>query len=154
MIHALPLDADDMTQWPQHLNIGLVYRGEGLPSLTYKVLNTLNKLIKQKERTYLDGEETHELLETHGYACASCGDRCKVEFDHAIRFSWSYGEQKPDAPRCPACHATKTSEEPKEFETCPLQSNFDEHVWEHYVKVSGYPRSSTKTNSVITRQHA
>ena len=136
VIHAMPQDAQDMIQWLKNLDIGLVYRGEGLPSLTYKVLN---KLIKEKERTYLNGEEKHELLEANGYACASCGDRGKVEFDHTIRFSQSYGDSKPDAPRCRECHATKTSEEPKEFETCPLESNLDAHVWEQYVKSERLP---------------
>ena len=122
VIHAMPVDGPDIMAWLQRLNIGLFYRGEGLPSVTYKVLN---KLLREKERTYLDGEEKHQLMETHGYACASCGDKGKVEWDHTVRLSQSYGEQGPEsfAPRCPECHATKTSDEPREFDTCPLESN-------------------------------
>ena len=47
VIHAMSQDADSMILWLKNLNVGLVYKGEGLPALTYEVLN---KLIKQKER--------------------------------------------------------------------------------------------------------
>ena len=110
VIHAMPQDAQDMISWLQNLNIGLVYRGEGLPALTYKVLN---KVIKEKERTDLDGEEKHELLEAHGYACANCGDRCKVEFDHTIRFSQSYGEESHMLPDAQSVMRKKRQKSPK-----------------------------------------
>ena len=41
--HALPQDGNDMILWLQNLNIGLVYKGEGLPALAYKVRNKLTK---------------------------------------------------------------------------------------------------------------
>ena len=69
VIHSMPQDADSMILWMQNLNIGMVNQGEGLQALTYKVLH---KLMKQKERTYLDRQGKHELREAHGYACASC----------------------------------------------------------------------------------
>ena len=136
VIHAMPHDARDMMQWLRTLDIGIAYRGEGLPNLTYKVLN---KLLKIKQRMQLEPEEKHELLETHDYACATCGDRGKVEWDHKIRLSQSYGDPKPDQPLCQQCHANKTAEEPREFERSVLESNVDEHVWTHYVKSERLP---------------
>ena len=75
------------------------------------------------------------MLNAHDYSCASCGAKGSLEWDHTIRLSQSYGEQVTDsyAPRCLECHATKTSEEPQEFEMHPLESNVDRHVWEEYV---------------------
>jgi len=133
VVHARPPDAVDMIQWLQNLDIGMSYKGEGLANLTYKVLN---KLIKKRERRRLEGEERHELLESvYSYSCASCGAKGRMEWDHTVRLSQSYGEQRADcfAPRCPECHANKTAEEPQEFDSNPLESNVDRHVWQEYV---------------------
>ncbi len=47
-------------KWLDKLDCSIKYRGEGLPSISYKVLV---KLVRTKERRYLEGEEKHALME-------------------------------------------------------------------------------------------
>ena len=51
-IHGLPEQAPEFQAWLGKLEVNLAYKGEGLPNLTKKVLLTL---LKDRERTYLDG---------------------------------------------------------------------------------------------------
>ena len=56
-VHSMPAHSSEMEQWLARLNIeGLLqYRGEGLPSLSLKVLQTLVK--RSRERVWVNGEE-------------------------------------------------------------------------------------------------
>jgi hypothetical protein len=52
--HALPPEAPEISAWLRKLGLGIPYRGEGLPNITYKVLLAL---LRCKERMYLHGYE-------------------------------------------------------------------------------------------------
>ncbi len=135
MIHTLPPEVDEIRGWLRNLDLGIQYRGEGLPNITYKVLV---RLLKKKKRYYLEGEEKHELMEANDYRCVSCGERGRVEWDHTTALSTSFGEQVFE-PLCPQCHAQKTSDEPREFDCDPLASHFNSRVWEKYVMTERPP---------------
>ena len=132
VVHSMPLDAGAMMEWLRTLGCGLKYRGQGLPSLTYQVVV---HLIKQKERRYLEGEERYEVMERNGFTCALCGGMGRFEMDHSVRLSQSYGEQTPDKFEnlCAECHQMKSTDEPREFDSDPLASHVDRHVWDEYV---------------------
>ena len=59
VVHALPPNWKEIQAWVNDLDCGLVYRGEGLPSMSYKVLL---RLISRKERIYLTGVEKIQSL--------------------------------------------------------------------------------------------
>ena len=128
-IHALPPEAPEISAWLRNLGLGIPYRGEGLPNITYKVLLVL---LRRKERMYLHGYEKHELLEQAEYQCALCGERDAFEWDHVIPLSTSFGEQLFQ-PVCCACHGQKSHEEPRELEQDVLASHFNQRVWDSYV---------------------
>ncbi|MDP7069711.1 MAG: HNH endonuclease, partial [Candidatus Peribacteraceae bacterium] len=133
IIHAMPSDAFDIMKWLDKLDCSIKYRGEGLPSISYKVLV---KLVRTKERRYLEGEEKHALMEdSFGYVCAICGERGRMEWDHINRFSQSFGEQETDSfqPLCLECHRMKSNDEPTLFDEDPLSSHVDRMVWDEYV---------------------
>ena len=144
----MPSDHADIQSWLQKLNCGILYRGESLQSICYKVLI---QLVKQKQRRYLEGEEKHALMEeTYGYCCATCGERGKVEWDHINRFSQSFGEQSTDSfqPLCPECHQQKSQSEPSLFDSDPLLSHVDRYVWDEYVMSEASPPLVYKFNDV------
>ena len=116
-MHTLPHHAREIQEWLARLDIGLPYRGEGLPGMAYKVLVAL---IKQgRERVWLTGEEKHAILEETGYVCSLCGQTSnRLEWDHVQRLSTSFGEQELQ-PVCPPCHAHKTATEPHGWNTIP-----------------------------------
>ena len=148
IVHAMPSDWYDMTRWLDKLGCGITYRAESLQSLYYKVLV---KLVTQKSRRYLKSEEKHILMEeTFGYLCAGCGARGQVEWDHINRLSNSYGEQTLDSfqPLCGECHQQKSQGEPILFDTDPLVSHVDRHVWEEYVLSSRTPPLVQKINKL------
>ncbi len=103
VIHTLPGEVREIRAWVSNLGLGIVYRGEGLPNITYKVLI---RLLKQKERHYLMGEERHALMEANDYRCVSCGERGNVDWDHITALSTSFGEEVFE-PMCPKCNALK-----------------------------------------------
>ena len=131
VLHALPQDWQEIQRWVTALDCGLIYRGEGLPAMTYKALL---RLITRKERVYLTGPEKNELLEKHGYACALCGAKeNNLEWDHVAALSTSWSEQEFE-PLCAQCHTQKTADEPRNFDQDPLASHFCPSVWEAYVE--------------------
>jgi hypothetical protein len=130
IVHSLPEYAQDLDQWLQRLDIGMTYRGEGLPALSLKVLQTLVR--RSRERVWLTGEEKAEILEEYGFCCAMCGSRGELEFDHIARLSESYDEQKFQ-PLCVECHREKTSLEARMYDDDQLASHFELEVWKQYV---------------------
>ncbi len=130
VVHALPDTSGAMEQWLKRLNIGLEYRGEGLPSLSLKVLQTLVK--RSRERVWLTGEEKAAVLEEYGFCCAMCGAKGELEFDHIARLSESYDEQQFQ-PLCVECHREKTTSEARMYDDDQLASHFEREVWEQYV---------------------
>ena len=135
-IHILPEKAADFEAWVNKLNVkGLSYRGEGLPSLARKVLFAL---IQQKERTYPRKELKAELLEKHGFKCASCKTSArKFEWDHVHRLCDSVGNAPMWQPLCKDCHAEKTRLEPNG--SGDLASCCCPQVWSNYVKSKRLP---------------
>ena len=87
---------------------------------------------------YLTGPEKNELLEQYGYACALCGAKENLEWDHITSLSTSFGEQEFWC-ICAQCHSQKTSEEPRVFDGDPLVSHFCPAVWEAYVQSERTP---------------
>jgi hypothetical protein len=83
-VHGLPQHWKETREWVEEL--GLEYRGEGLPGSALKALQAL--LRRNRERVYLDGEQKAELLELHGFRCATCGAASsQFEWDHVARHS-------------------------------------------------------------------
>ena len=107
------------------MNLGIEYKGEGLPAISAKVLH---KLLRHRERVYLIGEQKAELLEKHDHRCAVCDRRSMAfEWDHVHRFSESFGEQIFQ-PLCPECHKAKTDLESKSYDTNLLASHSERGV--------------------------
>lgn len=131
VIHAMPEDFIQIEAWLKRLDIGLPYRGEGLPSVSLKVLQTLIK--KSRERVWLTGEEKAKLLEEYNYRCAQCGSRGELEWDHVARLSDSHGEQEFQ-PLCVECHREKTTHEARMYDDDQLASHFELEVWKQYVE--------------------
>jgi hypothetical protein len=114
IVHGLPPEAAEIQAWLEHLNLGIEYKGEGLPAISTKVLH---QLLRHRERVHLTGEEKAELLEKHDHRCALCDRRSSAfEWDHIERFSESFGEQRFQ-PLCPECHRTKTATESRSFDS-------------------------------------
>jgi 5-methylcytosine-specific restriction endonuclease McrA len=135
VVHALPQDWREIEAWFGHLDIGLEYRGEGLAGACYKALT---QLLRKKDRVYLTGIEKNELLERYDYACALCGAKDELEWDHIVALSTSFGEQAFE-PLCGQCHSAKTMEEPRSFGGDPLESHFCPAVWKAYVESERTP---------------
>ncbi len=75
-LHALPEYSPEIEAWVGRLDCGLLYRGEGLPNMSLKVLH---RLIKQgREREWLTGEQKAELLEQFDHKCALCRSRIHI----------------------------------------------------------------------------
>ena len=131
-IHSLPEYYDELQSWLQRLDVNLQYRGEGLPALSLKVLQTLVR--KSRERTWLTTEEKTAILDEYGHSCAICGSRnVDFEFDHIARLSESYGEQEFQ-PLCVECHREKTTHESRMYDGDQLASHFEREVWRRYVE--------------------
>ncbi len=93
VIHSIPENAGEIIEWLKRLDIGLEYRGEGLPNVALKVLQRLVK--GNREREWLTGERKAELLEEYDFKCAMCDSRSSsMEWDHICRLSESFGEQE------------------------------------------------------------
>ncbi len=111
------------------MDCGLVYRGEGLPSMALKVLH---RLVKQgKERVWLTGEEKAEILEQNEHKCATCSSRGPFEWDHIARYSEGYGE-----PIFKKSHSVPPSENERrkqDHDEDHLASHLEKRVWEQYV---------------------
>ena len=129
VIHSLPQEWREIKAWIQNLPLNIAYRGEGLPNITWKVLQAL---IRKRPREHLTGQEKHDLMQAHDFVCALCGSKSSVEFDHIHALRASYGPQDFQ-PCCSQCHAEKTFAEPREWEQDVLSSHFSEYVWQHYV---------------------
>ena len=128
-IHSLPQEWREIQAWLHNLPVDIAYRAEGLPNITWKVLQAL---IRKRPREHLTGEQKHELMEAHDWSCALCSSRTAVEFDHIHALRASYGPQSFQ-PICNQCHAQKTFAEPREWEQDVLGSHFNDHVWKAYV---------------------
>ena len=63
IIHGLPEEAGDIQKWLAKLDVGIDYRGEGLPAIAVELL--LHLIRHGRERVYLIDEEAEELLEQY-----------------------------------------------------------------------------------------
>lgn len=137
-IHSLPEHRGDLEAWLKRLDVGITYKGEGLPALSLKVLQTLVR--RSRERTWLTTEEKALVLEAHGHCCAICGSKggAPLEFDHVARFSESYQEQVFQ-PLCAECHREKTTRESRTHDGDELASYFEKEVWTQYVQSPRLP---------------
>ena len=130
-IHSLPENSEQIKDWLGQLNIGLEYRGEGLPNVALKVLQRLVK--GNRTREWLTGEKKAELLEEYDFKCAMCDSRSsELEWDHVCRLSESFGQQEFQ-PLCPACHKDKTEKEATSYDEDQLASHFEKLTWDQYV---------------------
>ena len=130
-VHSLPENSEQIKDWLGQLNIGLEYRGEGLPNVALKVLQRLVK--GNRRREWLTGEKKAELLEEYDWRCAMCDSRSSsMEWDHVCRLSESFGEQEFQ-PLCPACHKEKTEKEARSYDEDQLASHFEKVTWDQYV---------------------
>lgn len=137
-VHSVPERAQEIQAWLERLggmtNSELPYRGEGLPSISHKVLL---HLLRQRERVYLTGDQKAALLDEYAYKCALCGCAASsFEWDHKLSLATCLDQQTPEAfwPLCPACHAQKTCDESRAWDSDILASHFEKGVWEQYVE--------------------
>ena len=105
VIHVLPEKWQQIEQWCKTLNVA--YAGQGLPAISFQVLQHLMKTDNQRE--IITGEEKCAILEQYRHRCAECGSRGKLQFDHIVRHSESYGGAKELQPLCEPCHLQKTT---------------------------------------------
>ena len=134
VVHGVPKDAEAIQRWLECLDLEMPYRGEGLPSVSYKVLL---HLLRRRERVYLTGEQKAQLLEEHDFRCAACGARSsQLEWDHKESFATSLAEQTIDSfwPLCSSCHSGKSATESRAFDNDVLASHFAKDAWEAYVQ--------------------
>ena len=125
-IHLLPRDWREAQAFVDRLGLnGLVYKGEGIPSISLKALIALLK----QPRRILDGEEKCRILEAHSHKCAHCGSTSKLEFDHVHRLRENV-VQDEFQPLCKDCHNEKTRLEPKS-NSCVITSVCNPQVWKH-----------------------
>ena len=131
-IHGLPEQAREIQAWLRRLEVNLPYKGEGLPNITKKVLLTL---LKDRERTYLTGEQKAQLLEEHNFACSLCGAKNdNLQWDHESPLSQAVGQEESFEPvfqpLCVSCHNQKSAQESHHsLESDILASHFNPQVW-------------------------
>ena len=134
VVHAVPKHAEEIDIWLTCLDLGQEYRGEGLPSISHKVLL---RLLRRRERMCLTGEQKAELLEAYNHRCAACGAKSsQLEWDHKESFSTSLWEQTIESFQClcPSCHQGKSAVESRAFENDIIASHFEKGVFERYVE--------------------
>jgi hypothetical protein len=120
------------------LPIEIDHRGEGLPSLTHKVLLAL---IKAKRRTP-SLKEQEAILVRQDNRCALCDGifDCDVEFDHQPPLrQCGLGQLQLFQALCASCHLEKTISEQGNRADRSIQSRFAPSVWEAYVKTPRPP---------------
>jgi hypothetical protein len=118
-IVAEPLENEDLSSYVQRLRtltgLKLEYRGEGLPSLTFRLLQELLRA----QRHYAKPSEKKRLT---AQPCAVCGERGAIEIDHVCPVSRSFaGQPQQLQPLCAECHREKTASQTTPIEN-PLAS--------------------------------
>jgi len=143
-VHLIPENANEIKNWLGALGLNIEYRGEGLPNMTLKVITALLK----RKRVFLTDVEKNELLVKCGNKCEICDDPLngEVEFDHVVPLSSGFGDQTFQC-LCPACHASKTQHESRDFDN-PLLSHFSPPVWKAYVESEKIPPIVYKARAV------
>ena len=114
------------------------YTGQGLPATAFQVLQHLMKQLNVREQ--LTGAEKCAILEKYDHRCAFCGSRSKrLEFDHIVRHSDSFGAAPECQVLCAPCHQLKTSNEARNLEGTLFSSCFSKRVWAEYVESERIP---------------
>ena len=90
-------------------------------------------------RVPLTGEEKAVILEKYNHKCAFCSSKTKLEFDHIVRHSCSFGGAPECQPLCFQCHALKTSNESRNMEGSIFGSSFSKRAWDDYVESERLP---------------
>ena len=112
-ICVLPHHWERIEDWCEKL--GIPYAGQGLPAISFQVLQHLMKELNVRES--LSGEEKCAIHESFDHRCAFCGSRAKrMEFDHIVRHSESFGAAPECQVLCQPCHQLKTSNEARNLE--------------------------------------
>ena len=155
-IHQLSEDWGNLREWCEALReegIDITYQGEGLPSLTRKVMLALQRRKVQRRATTL--EERIELQKRQGGKCEMCGaalDRF-AQADHTQPLRQSTTEEVNDLSnmrlRCQTCHSSATSPAQSLPMWDPLASWFAD---ERFVSSPGPKQLITKLNALDPRQ--
>ena len=134
-INVLPDSWHAIEQWCGRLSV--TYSGQGLPSISFHVLQTLLKQGNQRET--ISGQEKADILDAYNNKCAICGSRGKLELDHICRHSESFGGANELQPLCQACHLTKTMLESRNLDNTVFGSSFSKPAWDQYVTSDKLP---------------
>ena len=127
-IDVLPQDWELYEVWCAPL--GVPYCGQGLASLSFQALQHLMKGANQRE--LLAGEEKCAIFEKYQYRCAECGSRGRLQLDHIVRHSESFGAAPALQPLCESCHLNKTQHESRNLDGTIFGSSFSKEAWDQF----------------------
>ena len=123
----------------------------GLPAISFQVLQHLMKELNVRES--LSGEEKCAIPESVDHRCAFCGGRAKrMEFDHIVRHSESFGAAPECQVLCQPCHQLKTSNEARNLEGILFSSCFSKRAWSDYVESERIPPLVFKHRECVAEQ--
>ena len=129
-IHSVPEEYQSILEFTKQA--GIAYRGEGMPSVTQKVLLRLLRPERKDPSKTLRAE----IIGAQGSACAKCGTVCKLEMDHVHKISRDpFNRNGKDnlVGLCSECHMQKTLAQAGDPEYNPMLSYFNEHTWNNFV---------------------
>ena len=130
----------------------LDYCGQGLAGGTFEALQCLIK--RNNIRTTLTGQEKAKVLEACDYRCAFCGSKSKrLEFDHVVRHSESFGGAPQVQALCASCHLLKTNAESRNMDGCIFGSSLSKSAWDQYVESERLPALVLKHKEVASNTH-
>jgi hypothetical protein len=143
-IVAQPVENEELGSYVQRLaeltGLKLEYRGEGLPSLTFRLFQEL----LQAKRRYAKPSEKKLLL---AQPCAVCGEKGAIEIDHVCPVSRSFaGQAQCLQSLCFECHRQKTDSQTIPNEN-PLASVLNIDTYEFLCK-------SPKPKALVFESHS
>ena len=111
---------------------GIAYRGEGLPSITLRVLLKLLRPVRKDPSKAVRAEVT----DRQKGKCVKCGTTAQLEMDHVQKIStdpWSRNGTDNLEGLCSECHMEKTVAQSDEVEYNPMLSYFNDDTWAQFI---------------------
>ena len=144
-IHSVPADHDELYEFTRL--VGLPYRGEGLPTVTFKTLLKFLRPSRKDPSTTL----RKQICDDQKGKCAKCGSACKLEIDHIHKISTDpLNKNGRDNLQglCAECHQAKTLAQTSDVEYNPMMSYFNDHTWSNFV-MSERPKQQMYRSTTI-----
>ena len=144
-IHSVPEEYQSILEFTK--KAGIPYRGEGMPSVTQKVLL---KLLRPERK---DPSKTlrAEIEKIQMGKCAKCGTECRLEMDHVHKISsdpFNRNGKENLVGLCAECHLQKTIAQANEPDYNPMLSYFNEHTWNNFVLADRPKQQIYHSNSI------